>query len=88
MIDSTFGILYAWELKKWNTSSTTVAFIYNFYKIMWRLTGVIVGTLTDLFGFRPVALVGSLLVAVSTILSAFATSSAMLVIFFSLGCGE
>lgn len=87
MLLPSFGILFSRQLLEWRTSSTTIAVIFNTFLVVWRLAGVVVGTLTKEFGFRPVAVTGTLLTATSLTLSAFATSPLHLLITFSLGCG-
>ncbi|XP_069959943.1 monocarboxylate transporter 14-like isoform X1 [Cherax quadricarinatus] len=87
MLSPSFGILFSPQLLEWRVSSTTVAVIYSAYMVVWKLTGVIVGSLAREFGFRKVAMTGSLLNASCLTFSAFATSPVLLFVFFSLGCG-
>ncbi|KAK4299439.1 hypothetical protein Pmani_028275 [Petrolisthes manimaculis] len=63
------------------TSSTTVASIYNAEAFMWSCANLIGGPLTDVLGWRWVAMVGSILMALGIVLSAFSTSANFL--FFS-----
>ncbi|KAK3875251.1 hypothetical protein Pcinc_019850 [Petrolisthes cinctipes] len=87
MLLPSFGILFSQQLVEWRASSTTVALIFNSFMVVWRVTGVLLGSLTKEFGYRRVAMTGTLLTAVSLTLSAFATSPAFLFVFFSIGCG-
>ncbi|XP_071521343.1 monocarboxylate transporter 14-like [Panulirus ornatus] len=87
MLSPSFGILFSSQLLDWHTSSTAVAVIFNAFMVVWKLTGVVVGALSREFGFRRVAMMGTLLTSVCLTLSAFATSPELLFIFFSLGCG-
>ncbi|XP_063849173.1 monocarboxylate transporter 14-like isoform X2 [Scylla paramamosain] len=87
MLLPSFGILFSRQLLEWHTSYTTIAVIFNTFLVVWRLAGVVVGTLTKEFGFRRVAVTGTLLTATSLTLSAFAASPLHLLITFSLGCG-
>ncbi|XP_042222237.1 uncharacterized protein LOC121866535 [Homarus americanus] len=87
MLSPCFGILFSRQLMDWQVSSTSVALIYSAFMVVWRLTGVALGTLTREFGFRRVAMTGTFLTATGLILSAFARSPEALFVFFSLGCG-
>ncbi|MPC17836.1 Monocarboxylate transporter 9 [Portunus trituberculatus] len=87
MLLPSFGILFSQQLLEWRTSSTTIAVIFNTFLVVWRLAGVVMGTLAKEFGFRKVAVTGTLLTATSLTLSAFAASPTHLLITFSLGCG-
>ncbi|KAK4312120.1 hypothetical protein Pmani_016413 [Petrolisthes manimaculis] len=87
MLTPSFGILFSQQLVEWRASSTTVALIFNSFMVVWRVTGVLLGSLTKEFGYRRVAMTGTLLTAVSLTLSAFATSPVFLFVFFSIGCG-
>lgn len=88
MLSPSFGILFSRQLLEWRASSTSVAIIFNTFLVVWRLAGVVLGTLTREFGFRKVALTGTILTATSLTLSAFATTPVHLLITFSLGCGK
>ncbi|KAK8723656.1 hypothetical protein OTU49_011480 [Cherax quadricarinatus] len=87
MLSPSFGILFSPQLLEWRVSSTTVTVIYSAYMVVKKLTGVTVGSLAREFGFRKVAMTGSLLIASCLTFSAFATSPVLLFVFFSLGCG-
>ncbi|KAG7168934.1 Monocarboxylate transporter 14-like 1 [Homarus americanus] len=87
MLSPSFGILFSSQLLEWQASSTTVAIIYSSFMVMWKLTGVTVGSLCKEFGFRRVGMTGTLLTSTCLTLCTFATSPAVIFIFFSLGCG-
>ncbi|KAK3886906.1 hypothetical protein Pcinc_008962 [Petrolisthes cinctipes] len=76
-----FGILFLNFLKQMGTSSTMIASIYNSEAFLWSCANLIGGPLTDVLGWRWVAMVGSILMALGIVLSAFATSANFL--FFS-----
>lgn len=88
MLFPSFGILFSRQLLEWRASSTTVAVIFIIFLVVWRLAGVVLGTLVREFGFRRVAVTGTLLTATCLTFSAFAASLVHLLITFSLGCGK
>ncbi|CAL4106101.1 unnamed protein product [Meganyctiphanes norvegica] len=90
-IQSSFGVVFGVPLSEMGASSTTVGWIFNLYCMMWNLGGLLVGPLTTEFGWRPTAMVSAITVAVSMIISGFATTPFFLFFSFSivtgLGCG-
>ncbi|XP_069170687.1 monocarboxylate transporter 9 isoform X2 [Procambarus clarkii] len=87
MLSPSFGILFSRQLLEWRASTTTVAIIYSAFMLVWKLSSVIVASLVREFGFRRVAMTGTLLTSSCLTISAFATSPQLLFLFFSLGCG-
>ncbi|KAK4323917.1 hypothetical protein Pmani_005421 [Petrolisthes manimaculis] len=84
---SCFGIIYSNQLLDWQASTTTISIIFNGYMIVWKVAGVIVPTLTKEFGFRPLAMTGTFLMATCFTLTSAVTSPALLFLCYSLGCG-
>lgn len=79
-----FSIVFSPLLLDLGTSPSTIFWIISTFSLVWNLASPTVGPLTQEFGYRSVAMVGSLLLTFSIILSAFATSSWFLFLFFSL----
>ncbi|XP_076055908.1 monocarboxylate transporter 5-like [Oratosquilla oratoria] len=82
-----FGILFSPLLIKSGASSTTIAWIFNVMGLCWNFTGPTVGPMSNQFGFRVVAVAGSLLVALGLFMSAFVTAPAALFFTFSILAG-
>ncbi|KAK3883804.1 hypothetical protein Pcinc_011890 [Petrolisthes cinctipes] len=84
---SCFGIIFSSQLIDWQASTTTISIIFNGYMIVWKVAGVVVPTLTREFGFRPLAMTGTFLMATCFTLTSAVTSPALLFLCYSLGCG-
>lgn len=87
MLSSSFGVLFSPQLLQWRVTSTTVAVLFNAFMVSWRVAGMVMVPLIREFGFRCVAMTGTLLTAVSLTFSAFATSPQYFLVSLSLGCG-
>lgn len=79
-----FSLVFSRLLLSLGSSSTTVAWIFNTFSLVWNVEGPLVGPLTAEFGHRPVAMVGSILTAIAIMASAFVTSAWSLFLCFSL----
>ncbi|XP_037797390.1 monocarboxylate transporter 12-B-like [Penaeus monodon] len=79
-----FSLVYSRLLLSFGSSSTTVAWIFNTFSLVWNVMGPVVGPLTAECGHRKVAVTGALLCSLALIFSAFSSSAWMLLLTFSL----
>ncbi|XP_066940755.1 monocarboxylate transporter 12-B-like [Macrobrachium rosenbergii] len=87
MVGPCFGILFSRYLLVLGTSSTKTAWIFNLHCFMWNIAGLVSRPLTQEFGWRNMALLGSSLTALSFAISAFAPSAEFLFFSYSILCG-
>ncbi|XP_068236336.1 monocarboxylate transporter 9-like isoform X2 [Palaemon carinicauda] len=87
MVSPCFGILFSRYLLDLGTSSTKTAWIFNLHCFMWNIVGLITRPLTQEFGWRNIAILGSSLTALSFAISAFAPNAEFLFFSYSILCG-
>ncbi|XP_064095755.1 monocarboxylate transporter 9-like [Macrobrachium nipponense] len=87
MVGPCFGILFSRYLLDLGTSSTKTAWIFNLHCFMWNIVGLVTRPLTQEFGWRNIALLGSSLTALSFAISAFAPNAEFLFFSYSILCG-
>lgn len=87
MLAPCFGILYSELLIELGASSVSVAWVYNLFMVMWKLTVLLVAPIAKEIGARVVPIVGGLVAALAIMATAFATSVAHLVLCFSILAG-
>nr|XP_045625382.1 monocarboxylate transporter 12-B-like [Procambarus clarkii] len=78
-----FSLVFSSLLHTLGSSSTTVAWIFNTFSLVWNVTGPVVGPLTSELGHRRVAMAGSIMIAAALIASSFASSAWHLLLSFS-----
>ncbi|XP_027210303.2 monocarboxylate transporter 12-B [Penaeus vannamei] len=79
-----FSLVYSRLLLSFGSSSTTVAWIFNSFSLVWNVMGPVVGPLAAECGHRKVAVTGAFLCSLALILSAFSSSAWILLLSFSL----
>ncbi|XP_064115765.1 monocarboxylate transporter 2-like [Macrobrachium nipponense] len=86
-----FGIIFSTFLLHLETTTTMTAWIFNLFSFIWSMTGPPLGALINEFGWRPLTFVGSFLLTIATITSAFVSAAWVLFFTYSLlagiGCG-
>ncbi|XP_068236071.1 monocarboxylate transporter 12-B-like [Palaemon carinicauda] len=91
IIGQCFGIIFSTFMLHLETPTTMTAWIFNLFSFMWCMTGPPLGTLINEFGWRPLTFVGSFLLTIATVTSAFVPAAWVLFFTYSLlagiGCG-
>ncbi|KAG7155683.1 Monocarboxylate transporter 3-like, partial [Homarus americanus] len=87
MVGACFSLIFLPLFLELGTSSSTSGRLFNIMEFMWSISGLIIGPLVKRFGWRQVALVCSLLITSSFIISSFATSAWFLLFSFSILAG-
>ncbi|XP_042228968.1 monocarboxylate transporter 12-B-like isoform X2 [Homarus americanus] len=86
-----FGIIFSTLLLELEAPSAMTAWIFNMFGFLWCMTGPPLGPLVAEFGWRRVTFVGSIMLTLSTVTSAFVTSPWELFFTYSalggIGCG-
>lgn len=83
-----FGILFSPFFLRLDTSSTTIAWIFNTQMFIWNCLSPFVRPMAQEFGWRRIGFIGVFFVSSSVILSAFAPSAEFLFFSFSLLSGK
>ncbi|CAL4123107.1 unnamed protein product, partial [Meganyctiphanes norvegica] len=86
-LSAVFSIIFSPLLLELGSSFTTVSWLVTIYNLMYNLTGLLVGPLTNQYGWRAVGVTGSFLVFTSFVISAFANSALYLMFSFSILSG-
>ncbi|XP_042222005.1 monocarboxylate transporter 9-like isoform X2 [Homarus americanus] len=87
LLGSCFGVLFSRYLLDEGSSSATTAWIFNTHCFIWNMMGLIIRPLAKEFGWRNVAIVGSLVTSASVVISAFTPSPEFLFFSFSVLSG-
>ncbi|KAK3873268.1 hypothetical protein Pcinc_021717 [Petrolisthes cinctipes] len=87
MLGPCFGILYSELLIDLGASSLSVAWIFNLFMVMWKLTTIFTSPIGKEVGVRMVAILGGLISALAIMLTAFANSVISLLLCFSVVAG-
>ncbi|KAG7165898.1 monocarboxylate transporter 6-like [Homarus americanus] len=84
IMDTCFSLLFSPLFLDLGTSSTTIGWLFSILQLMWHSAGLFLGPLVKEFGWRKVAMMSSIMISCSVILSAFATSAFFLLVSFSI----
>ncbi|KAK4316221.1 hypothetical protein Pmani_012598 [Petrolisthes manimaculis] len=87
MLGPCFGILYSEILIDLGASSLSVAWTFNLFMVMWKVTTVFLAPIGKEMGVRPVAIMGGLISALGIMVTAFANSVFTLILSFSILAG-
>ncbi|KAG0721510.1 Monocarboxylate transporter 2 [Chionoecetes opilio] len=79
-----FGILFSGFLLENGASSTTIAWIYNLFLVVWNLSMILANPLSQEFGQRTVGFASVFMASLSLILSGFSPSVSFLYFSYSL----
>ncbi|XP_050718102.1 monocarboxylate transporter 13-like [Eriocheir sinensis] len=88
MLGPCFGVMFSEYLLGEGSSSTLTAWIFNAQGFLWNASSFLTWSLTQEFGWRAVALTGSMLAAAGIMISAFTPSPVFLFFSFSLLSGK
>lgn len=87
MLAPCFGILYSELLIELGASSVLVAWVFNLFMMMWKMTILLVAPIGREVGVRVVAITGGFVAALAIMATAFATSVPYLILCFSIIAG-